>query len=334
MTEVERPVLALRDLTAEMRISGVDVRLLDRVSFDVPRAGKVALVGESGSGKTLTALSVMRLLPTYTRTKISGSVVFLDRDLLELKEREMRCVRGNHIAMVFQEPATALNPVLKVGYQITETLHAHRRISKTKARDRAVELLHMVGIPGPEQCFDYYPHQLSGGMRQRVVIAIAMSCSPSLIIADEPTTALDASVEALILDLFDFAREENGMATLLITHDLGLAATYSHHVVVMYAGQVVESSSTVALLANPLHPYTRALFLSLPSLADCSVRRRDRLSTIDGRVVDLSNRPRGCLFADRCQDIMALCRDEEPPWFEVERGRGARCWLHGGAAEK
>ena len=326
MSDPSPPVLSLRGLSTEVRTERGGARVVDDVSFDVPAAGKVALVGESGSGKTMTAMSVLRLVPSPSRI-VAGRVEFRGRDLLSLPEREMQRLRGNELAMVFQEPMTSLNPVLTVGYQITETLRAHQSISRKQARARAVELIDRVGIPSPSTRVDAYPHQLSGGMRQRVMMAIAMSCRPALIIADEPTTALDVTIEAQILDLLDQVRVKDGTATLLITHDLGVVAGFAEHVVVMYAGQVVESAPVKDLFRAPAHPYTQALLRSLPPSPDSTAPRERRLPVIEGRVPDLMSRPSGCRFQDRCPQVHDVCRETAPPWVGREGGRGARCVL-------
>ncbi len=333
MSDPSQPVLSLRGLSTEVRTDRGSVRVVDDVSFDVPAAGKVALVGESGSGKTMTAMSVLRLVPSPSARIVAGRVEFRGRDLLSLSEREMQRLRGNELAMVFQEPMTSLNPVLTVGYQITETLRAHQSISRKQARARAVELLDRVGIPSPSARVDAYPHQLSGGMRQRVMMAIAMCCRPALIIADEPTTALDVTIEAQILDLLDQVRVTDGTATLLITHDLGVVAGFAEHVVVMYAGQVVESASVKDLFRAPSHPYTQALLRSLPPPPDSTAPREKRLPVIEGRVPDLMSRPTGCRFQDRCPQVHEACRETVPPWVGRGGGRGARCLLLQGESE-
>lgn len=324
MNDPARPVLSIRGLVATLRTQAGSFRVLDDVSFEVPAGGKVALVGESGSGKTMTALSLLRLLPKPHASITAGEVVLNGRDLMALTEREMRSVRGGEMAMVFQEPMTSLNPVLTVGYQITETLRAHRNISRKQARARAIELLGRVGIPSPSTRVDAYPHQLSGGMRQRVMMAIALSCEPSLLIADEPTTALDVTIEAQILDLLQEIR--GATATLLITHDLGVVARFAHHVVVMYAGQVMESAPVEALFERPAHPYTQALLRSLPPAPDATEDRPRRLPAIEGIVPDLARLPSGCRFRDRCPRAFDRCH-EPPELVEVGPDHRARCWL-------
>lgn len=327
MTDPSCPVLSLRGLVTTLRTPGGVFRAVDEVSFDVPAGGKVALVGESGSGKTMTALSVLRLVPGPAASITGGRIEFKGRDLLSLSEKEMRHLRGNELAMVFQEPMTSLNPVLSVGFQITETLRAHRRISRSQARSLAVDLLGRVGIPSPATRVDAYPHQLSGGMRQRVMMAMAMCCDPSLLIADEPTTALDVTIEAQILDLLDQLRRDKGTATLLITHDLAVVAGFAEQVVVMYAGQVFETGMVRDLFRAPAHPYTQALLQSLPPPPDSEDPGPRRLPVIEGRVPELVSLPSGCRFQDRCPKVMDVCRAEAPAWVNLGDGRGARCHL-------
>lgn len=324
MNESSRPVLAIRGLSTEVQTRRGVFRAVDDVSFTVPAAGKVALVGESGSGKTMTALSVLRLTDPGVRI-VAGVVEFKGQDLLLLRENQMRHLRGNELAMVFQEPMTSLNPMLSVGYQIVETLRAHQKISRKQAKQRAVELLHRVGIPSPSTRVDAYPHQLSGGMRQRVMIAIAMGCRPSLMIADEPTTALDVTIQGQILDLFEQIREQDGTATWLITHDLGVVAGFAEHVLVMYAGQIVESSPVKELFRSPLHPYTQALIQCVSAVGVDGTTRHTRLPLVEGRIADIESRPSGCRFRPRCPRAHEACL-EDPPWVEIA-GRGARCVL-------
>ena len=300
--------------------SGV-IRAVDNVSLSL-RAGRVlGLVGESGCGKTITALSILNLVPPPGRIT-AGAILFEGRDLLTLSEAEMRQVRGARISMVFQEPMTALNPVFTVGNQISEVLTTHQNITDRAALDRSVELLQSVGIPSPEKRVHEYPHQLSGGMRQRVMIAMAIACRPSLVLADEPTTALDVTIQAHILELLTRIQAEMGMAMVLVTHDLGLIAERAHEVAVMYAGRIVEKADTVALFAEPLHPYTRGLMASIPRPGE---GRRSRLRTIPGSVPRLSDLPTGCTFAPRC----GIRGDEcvvEPELIELRPGHKVRCW--------
>ena len=291
-------------------------RAVDGVSFELFRGETLGLVGESGCGKSVTALSIMRLVSEPPGRLVGGQVLAGGRDLLQLSDKEMCEVRGDEVAMIFQEPMTSLNPVLTCGYQIAEAVELHQKVSKVEARSRAVEMLRLVGIPGPEQRVDEYPHQLSGGMRQRVMIAMALSCNPQVLIADEPTTALDVTVQAQILELLARLQDELGMAILLITHDLAVVAEVAERVAVMYAGQVVECTQTESLFADPRHPYTKGLLKAIPRLDE----ERDRLETIDGAVPDFRQLPSGCRFHPRCPLAIDLCREAAPPLEELFSG--------------
>ena len=317
------PILRVRDLVTSFRTDSGVLRAVDGVSFEVPRGVTVALVGESGCGKSVTALSILRLVGPPGRIE-SGAVEVDGTDLLSLPERAMRGVRGNVVSMIFQEPMTSLNPVYTVGWQIVEAVRLHQKKSRREARDRAIELLRVVGIPEPEANVDAYPHRLSGGQRQRVMIAMALACRPKLLIADEPTTALDVTIQAQILDLLGDLQVRFSMGILLITHDLGVVAENARHVVVMYAGRVVESAPVAEIFARPMHPYTRGLLESIPRH---SVEGRPRrLRTIEGVVPDLRRLPPGCRFADRCPMRVDRCSYEEPELTPVGPDRAARCW--------
>jgi oligopeptide transport system ATP-binding protein len=292
------------------------------VSFSMDAGDSLALVGESGSGKSVTALALLGLLPSRSGRITGGAVRFDGRDVLTLPRRRLRELRGAEIAMIFQDPLSSLNPVMSVGQQIAEVVRAHERVSRRAARARARELLNLVGIPGAEGRYGDYPHQFSGGMRQRVMIASALACSPKLLIADEPTTALDVTVQAQILDLLRQLRAEFGMATLLITHDLAVVSEFSDRVAVMYAGRVVESTVTSDLLDAPAHPYTKGLLASTPQMDG---ELGQRLDPIPGSPAHLVQQPHQCPFADRCSSVFDRCREQEPPAFG---GRGLRCWLH------
>ena len=318
-----RPLLRVRDLVTSFRTEAGSLRAVDEVSFDVPRASTVALVGESGCGKSVTALSVLRLVATPPGRIESGVVELEGRNLLDLPEREMRAVRGNDVSMIFQEPMTSLNPVYTVGWQIVEAIRLHQKKSRRQARERAIELLRLVGIPEPQTNVDSYPHQLSGGQRQRVMIAMALACEPKLLLADEPTTALDVTIQAQILELLRSLQEKMKMSVLLITHDLGVVAENAEHVVVMYAGRVVEIAPVGELFARPMHPYTRGLLESIPRP---DRERTARLPTIEGLVPDLRKLPPGCRFADRCPMRIDKCTAEEPELADVAPGRLSRCW--------
>jgi oligopeptide/dipeptide ABC transporter ATP-binding protein len=300
--------------------SGV-IKAVDNVSFSLRKGRVLGLVGESGCGKTMTALSILNLVPPPGRIT-AGKILFEGRDLLTLPEPEMRKVRGARISMVFQEPMTALNPVFTVGNQIGEVLTTHQAVTTHEALDRSVELLRSVGIPSPEKRVHEYPHQLSGGMRQRVMIAMAIACRPSLILADEPTTALDVTIQAHILELLSRIQAEMGMAMVLVTHDLGLIAERADEVAVMYAGRIVEQAETRELFSDPLHPYTRGLMASIPRPGD---PRRGRLRTIAGTVPRLSDLPKGCAFSPRCDIRIDQCYTE-PDLVDVKPGHKVRCW--------
>jgi oligopeptide/dipeptide ABC transporter ATP-binding protein len=317
------PLLRVRDLVTSFRTEAGALRAVDRVSFEVPRATTVALVGESGCGKSVTALSIMRLVPVPAGAIESGSVELDGRELLALSERDMRDVRGNLVSMIFQEPTTSLNPVYSIGWQIVEAVRLHQKTSTRAARARAVELLRLVGIPEPQTSVHAYPHQLSGGQRQRAMIAMALACEPKLLLADEPTTALDVTIQAQILALLRELQERLSMSILLITHDLGVVAENAQEVVVMYAGRVVERAPVRELFAAPAHPYTRALLDSVPGAHPTSARR---LRAIEGIVPDLRSLPPGCRFADRCPMRIEQCDTEEPPLAALDETRASRCW--------
>jgi oligopeptide/dipeptide ABC transporter ATP-binding protein len=313
-----RPILRVRDLVTSFRTDEGVLRAVDGVSFDVPAKSTIGLVGESGCGKSVTSLSILRLIPPPGKIE-SGKIIFDGKNLLELPEREMRGLRGNQISMIFQEPMTSLNPVYTVGDQIVEAVRLHQKRSRSEARDRAVEMLQLVGIPSPEQRVDSHPHELSGGMRQRVMIAMALACQPRLLIADEPTTALDVTIQAQVLDLLRKLQALLGMSVVLITHDLAVVAEIAEKVVVMYAGRVVEEGAVERVFRNPRHPYTKGLIQSLPPFGtskDASSRPR-RLPTIEGVVPDLRALPTGCRFQDRCAYVVDRCRTEEPELLPV-----------------
>ncbi len=317
------PLLSIDGLTTHFRTERGVVRAVDGVSFDVRSGETVAVVGESGSGKSVTALSVLRLIADPPGRIVSGEVRFDGVDLVTLSDPEMRAVRGNRIAMIFQEPMSSLNPALTIGMQVAEPLNRHRGMGWPEARRHAVELLRKVQIPDPEKRLDSYPHQFSGGMRQRVMIAMALACGPRLLIADEPTTALDVTVQSQILSLLKALTRETGAALILITHDLGVVARYADRVNVMYAGRIVESGPAGAIYARPRHPYTRGLMASIPRL-DGDVGRR--LVPIPGQPPDLAALPAGCPFAPRCVNVMDRCRVERPPLAPVDPTHSKACW--------
>ena len=306
------------------------VKAVDDVSFAIRRAETLAIVGESGCGKTMTALSLLRLVPSPPGRIVSGSIKIDGKDLVQLSEPEMRDIRGNEISMIFQEPMTSLNPVMTIGHQISETVRLHEDLSKSAAMDKAVEMLRVVRIPEPKQRAKEYPHQLSGGMRQRAMIAMALACNPRVLIADEPTTALDVTIQAQILDLILDLQKRLGTAVVLITHDLAVVAETAHRVIVMYAGKKVEEADVEELFEAPLHPYTHGLLASIPHLAviggDTGVVTNGRLKEIPGQVPALTNLPPGCSFAPRCAFADERCRSFFPPYEQKRPGHWAACW--------
>jgi oligopeptide transport system ATP-binding protein len=321
---VAEPLLSVRSLTTHFFTREGVVHAVDDVSFDIEQGRTLGIVGESGCGKTVTALSVMGLIPKPPARIVGGEVLWRGRDLTKLSDRELEDIRGREIAMIFQDPMTSLNPTLKIGTQITEVLRRHLGMSKVKARRRAVELLEEVGIANAASRLDDYPHRFSGGMRQRVMIAIALACEPALLIADEPTTALDVSVQAQVLDLLDDLRESHEMAMLFITHDMGVIAEAADEVLVMYAGQVVEQAPVLELFDHPEHPYTEALLGALPQIEDEGVRHR-RLTAIPGRPPDLVDPPDVCRFAERCPYAgRDACATHMPELREIRPGHFVR----------
>jgi len=316
-----KPLLQVKDLKTYFYSDSKVARAVDGVSFRIGEGRTFGLVGESGCGKSMTALSILRLVPSPPGRIVGGEIIFEDRNLLKLSEPQMRAVRGNDIAMIFQEPMTSLNPVFTVGYQVAEAIRLHRKVSRAEAKAMVIDLFRKVKIPSPEQRYKDYPHQLSGGMKQRVMIAMAISCNPKLLIADEPTTALDVTIQAQILELLNDLRKEFNMSTLLITHDLGVIAETTDDVAVMYAGQIVEYATTRTLFTNPKHPYTIGLFGSLPRMGE----KGESLRTIEGFVPDPGNYPGGCRFEPRCSYSDEPCRRVESELREIEPGHSVRC---------
>ena len=316
-------LLSVKNLSTEFPVKKGIVKAVEDVSFDVDAGEILAIVGESGSGKSVTSLSVMGLLAEPGHVA-GGSMEFEGKDLVHLSERDYRALRGNDMAMIFQEPMTSLNPVYRVGKQIVEAIRTHENVSKKEARKRAIDMLRKVGIPSPEKRIDDYPHQMSGGMRQRVMIAMALSCNPKLLIADEPTTALDVTIQAQILDLLRRLRDDTGMAVLLITHDLGVVSETADRVVVMYCGQVVEEAEVRTLFDHPMHPYTLGLLKSIPRLEDDDSKR---LYMIKGMVPNPLEMPPGCHFSDRCDSCMDICREKIPNLVDID-GHKVRCFLY------
>ena len=316
-------LLSVKNLSTEFPVKKGIVKAVEDVSFDVDAGEILAIVGESGSGKSVTSLSVMGLLAEPGHVA-GGSMEFEGKDLVHLSERDYRALRGNDMAMIFQEPMTSLNPVYRVGKQIVEAIRTHENVSKKEARERAIDMLRKVGIPSPEKRIDDYPHQMSGGMRQRVMIAMALSCNPKLLIADEPTTALDVTIQAQILDLLRRLRDDTGMAVLLITHDLGVVSETADRVVVMYCGQEVEEAEVRTLFDHPMHPYTLGLLKSIPRLEDDDSKR---LYMIKGMVPNPLEMPPGCHFSDRCDSCMDICREKIPNLVDID-GHKVRCFLY------
>ncbi len=317
------PLLGVNNLRTSFFTSDGEVRAVDGVNFDIEDGKTVGLVGESGCGKSVTALSIMQLLPKSTGRIVGGEIRFQGRNLASLPEHQMRRIRGNEISMIFQEPMTSLNPVMTIGDQIAETVRLHQGASRSEARNRAIEMLRLVKIADPQKRVGNYPHQFSGGQRQRVMIAMALACTPKLLIADEPTTALDVTIQAQILELIGELQGRLGMAVLLITHDLGVVAERADEVAVMYAGKIVESATPEVIFSRPKHPYTIGLLDSLPG------RRggKKRLAAIPGMVPSPLDWPTGCRFRDRCARADASCAAQPPPLIEIERHHRVACFM-------
>jgi len=324
-----RPLLAVEDLRVVIPSRRGEIKAVDGVSFGVQPGEVVGIVGESGSGKSMMALSILGLIPKPGRVA-QGRIALNGRDLVGLSEREMRQVRGNDIGMIFQDPSASLNPVLRIGRQVGETIEAHHRVTAAQSWRRSVEMLNGVRIPDPEARAQDYPHQYSGGMRQRVMIAMGMANAPKLLIADEPTTALDVTVQAQIMDLLGRMNRETGTAILLISHNIALVSRFCARVLVMYAGRIVETGATEDVFAEPSHPYTKALLTAVPRI---DKRVEEGLATIAGRPPDLAQLPEGCAFAPRCQVPIGICATKRPPAFAIGPERFARCWLNGEAPE-
>ena len=316
-------VLEIQQLQTYFYVRGLVAKAVDEVDLAIASGQTLGLVGESGCGKSVTAHSIIGLIPDPPGKVVGGRILFEGTNLLELPEARMRKIRGNRISMVFQEPMTSLNPVYSVGDQVAEVIKLHQHLSRSETRNRVIEMLQLVGISEAEKCSACYPHQMSGGMRQRAMIAMALACSPTLMIADEPTTALDVTIQAQILDLMNKLKEETGASILFITHDLGVIAEMAQHVAVMYAGKVMEYTDVKTLFAEPKHPYTVGLLQSIPVLGR---GQRDRkLSAISGVVPSLLNLPSGCLFSDRCPDVFADCRTIVPQMYQVGKNHTSRC---------
>ena len=318
------PILSVRDLQTHFKTDAGVVKAVDGVSFDLHKGETLGIVGESGSGKSVTNLSLMRLIPSPPGRIVGGEVMFHDQDLLKASDAAMRGIRGNKISMIFQDPMTSLNPFLRVSTQLVETIQLHQGLGKRAALAQAVEMLAMVGIPKPEKRIEQYPHQFSGGMRQRVMIAMALSCNPEILIADEPTTALDVTIQAQILDIIQRLADELGTAVIMITHDLGVVAGMCDNVAVMYAGKVVEKGRTKELFADPKHPYTKGLIHSVPRLDQ---NHQTRLFSIEGQPPNLIDLPDACPFYPRCDYVMDVCKRKYPASEVLSDSRAVDCWL-------
>ncbi|WP_413378123.1 ABC transporter ATP-binding protein [Alkalihalobacillus sp. 1P02AB] len=316
-------ILQLNEIDVSFSGDDGDVKALDRVSFQIKKGEVLGVVGESGCGKSVTSLAIMRLLGQKGRIS-NGNITFKEKELLTLTEYEMRKIRGNDISMIFQEPMTSLNPVFTIGNQLCEAISLHFKVSKKVAKEKAVEILIKVGIPRAEEMMNEYPHALSGGMRQRVMIAMALVCEPTLLIADEPTTALDVTIQAQILELIRTLGQDTGASVMLITHDLGVIAEMADRVVVMYAGQVIEETDVYTLFDHPEHPYTQGLLASVPHM---DAEHEERLASIPGTVPTLQAMPSGCRFQERCPYVHEKCISEKPDLFNVSDNHMARCWL-------
>ena len=323
MENTNNTILEIKNLHTYFYTDSGVIKSVDGVDIELREGTTLGIVGESGSGKSVTALSVMGLLMGTTGKVAEGEILFEGRDLTKLDDEERRKMRGEKISMIFQEPMTSLNPVMKIGDQITECILMHNNISKQEAWDKAVEMLKLTGVPRVERMMKEYPFQLSGGQRQRVMIAMALVCKPKILIADEPTTALDVTIQAQILDLMENLKQKTGTSILFITHDLGVVAEVCDDVVVMYSGRVVEKGDVRSIFASPSHPYTKGLLASIPKLGECA----EELESIPGNVPNPKYMPQGCKFAPRCSCAFDKCREEEPGFYDVGEGHMSRCWL-------
>jgi len=323
-----KPILEVKNLSAEFHSSDGKFLAVDNVSWSIDSGKTLGIVGESGSGKSVSALSVLGLVPNPPDRIVNGRVSYLGSDLLNSSEKFLRKIRGNEISMIFQDPMTSLNPVLTIGRQLTEVYKLHEGLSSKKAKESSIEILKKVGIPSPEKRIKEYPHQLSGGMRQRVMIAMALACKPKVLLADEPTTALDVTIQAQILTLMKGLQLEFGMSIVLISHDMGLIAENCDHVMVMYAGQIMEQGPTKELFQNPQHPYTKGLLASIPKLkTEVTEKIQNILETIPGNIEPPLLRPKGCVFSNRCSHKIEICSDQQPQDIEIDPMHLVRCWL-------
>jgi len=324
---VQDVILDIRNLKTFFYTYDGMAKAVDGISYRLSRGEPLGIVGESGCGKSVSALSILRLIPDPPGRIVEGQIFFKETNLLELAYDRMREIRGNRISMIFQEPMTSLNPVFTVGNQIAEAFRLHQGLKRQEALEKSIDMLKLVNIPSPEKCVGQYPHELSGGMRQRAMIAMALACNPEILIADEPTTALDVTIQAQIIDLMLQLKEELGMAIILITHDLGIIAETVKRVIVMYAGKIVEEAPTRTIFKTPLHPYSQGLLQSMPRLGDKVRLGRIRLEEIPGVVPSLYELPAGCRFSTRCSHAMEICRKEEPDLEEIDESHFCRCWL-------
>ncbi|MEH7013795.1 ABC transporter ATP-binding protein [Neobacillus niacini] len=324
MTEKNKPILEVKRLKTHFSTKRGVSKAVDGIDFSLYKGETLGIVGESGCGKSITSLSILRLIPSPPGKIAGGQVLFKGRDLVQISKDEMRKVRGNEISMIFQEPMTSLNPVLPVGEQIAEALRLHQKMGRKAAWEKAVEMLKLVGIPSPEKRAKQEPFQLSGGMRQRVMIAMALACNPEVLIADEPTTALDVTIQAQILELIKDLQNKLGMGVIMITHDLGVVAETCDTVAVMYAGNIIEHAPTEKIFANPRHPYTQGLLDSLPKIHE----DQEELQTIEGSVPSPYNMPAGCRFASRCPHQQPICHQQQPELIEQNDGVKVRCWMY------
>lgn len=324
-------LLKVKDLEVSFKTYAGEVKAVRGVSFHVNKGETVAIVGESGCGKTVTVQTIMRLIPMPPGIIKNGSIQFNGLEITKLSEKEMELVRGSEMSMVFQDPMTSLNPTMRVGAQIAESLIKHQKLNKKQAREKAMEMLRLVGIPNVEKRIDQYPHEFSGGMRQRAMIAIALACNPRLLVADEPTTALDVTIQAQILDLMRDLQKQLDTAIIIITHNLGVVANLAERVIVMYAGKIIEYGDTDEIFYNPKHPYTWGLLSSVPKL---NADKKDKLASIEGTPPDLFAPPAGCAFAARCEHAMRICYEQYPEEFTVKDGHNVACWLQHPQAPK
>ena len=322
-----KPILKVEQLRVHFYTADGVVRAVDGINWELEAGGTLGIVGESGCGKSVTALSLLRLIPNPPGKIVDGKIIYSGRDILKLSQREIRAIRGNDISMVFQDPVSSLNPVYTVGNQVNEALRLHQKVNNRQAEKKAIELLHSVGIPSPEQRLKEYPHQLSGGMNQRVMIAMALACDPKILIADEPTTALDVTIQAQILNLLKTIKQQSNMAIILITHDLGVICQLVENVIVMYAGKIVESGSIEDIFQRPFHPYTKGLLKSIPQMDVRKNKNRARLLEIKGVVPNLIDPIEGCVFYPRCESRLNHCEFEEPSIKKVGPNHQSACWL-------